>query len=108
MKGLEVASGATGSVIGEIFASLTGPNSPLGVFGRLLGNTEVALEDTADAANNSVQYWNKLTYAVGMSTQAYAQYIQANLLGRQIIQNANRDYKDLAARQKEVNTWTYE
>jgi hypothetical protein len=108
MKGLEVASGATGSVIGEIFASLTGPNSPLGVFGRLLGNTEVALEDTADAANNSVQYWNKLTYAVGMSTQAYAQYIQANLLGRQIIQNANKDYKDLAARQKEVNTWTYE
>ena len=108
MKGLEVASGATGSVIGEIFASLTGPNSPLGVFGRLLGNTEVAIEDTADAANNSVQYWNKLTYAVGMSTQAYAQYVQANLLGRQIIQNANKDYKDLAARQKEVNTWTYE
>ena len=108
MKGLEVASGATGSVIGEIFASLTGPNSPLGVFGRLLGNTEVAIEDTGAAANNSVQYWNKLTYAVGMSTQAYAQYVQANLLGRQIIQNANNDYKDLAARQKEVNTWTYE
>lgn len=108
MKGLEVASGATGSVIGEIFASLTGPNSPLGVFGRLLGNTEVAIEDTADAANNSVQYWNKLTYAVGMSTQAYAQYVQANSLGRQIIQNANLDYQDLAARQKVVNTFTFD
>lgn len=108
MKGLEVASGATGSVIGEIFASLTGPNSPLGVLGRLLGSTEAAIESTAEAAADSVQYWNRLTYSVNMGTAAYVKYVQANLLGRQAIQNANLDYKDLAARQAVVNTWTYD
>jgi hypothetical protein len=108
MKGLEVASGATGSIIGEIFASLTGPKSPLGVFGSLLGRTEVAIDSTAQAAADSVQYWNKSTYAVNMSTEAYAKYVQANLVGRTIIQNANKDYMDLAARQKVVNTFTYE
>lgn len=108
MKGLEVAGGATGNLLGEIFASLTGPNSPLGVFGRLLGSTEAGIDATATAAQNSVQYWNNLSYSVNMSTEAYAKYIQANLLGRQIIQNANLDYQDLAARQRVVNTFTFD
>ena len=64
-----------------------------------------SVENLGQTAENTIPYWNRLTYAVGMSTQAYAQYVQANALGRQTIQNANKDYQDLAARQSKVNTY---
>jgi hypothetical protein len=49
MEGLEVASGAAGSLIGEIFGSLTGPKSPLGSVLSLLAQTPVAVYKATDA-----------------------------------------------------------
>jgi hypothetical protein len=63
---------------------------------------------TAIEARNAVPQWNSLTGAIRMTTQQYIDYLNANAVGNGILKDANKDYQDLAARQKQVNTFTYE
>ena len=63
---------------------------------------------TAVEARKAVPQWNALTGAVRMTTQQYIDYLNANKVGNGILKDANADYQDLAARQNQVNTWTYE
>jgi hypothetical protein len=43
-----------------------------------------------------------------MSTDQYVAYLEAHSVGNSILKAANKDYQDLAARQKQVNTYTGE
>jgi hypothetical protein len=63
---------------------------------------------TAVEARKAVPQWNSLTGAIRMTTQQYIDYLNANAVGNGILKDANKDYQDLAARQKQVNTFTYE
>ncbi len=63
---------------------------------------------TAVEARKAVPQWNSLTGAIRMTTQQYIDYLNANSVGNGILKDANKDYQDLAARQKQVNTFTYE
>lgn len=67
-----------------------------------------AIGFTAVEARKAVPQWNNLTGAIRMTTQQYIDYLNANQVGNGIIKDANKDYQDLAARQNQVNTWTYE
>jgi hypothetical protein len=71
------------------------------ITGRTLEQTAL---DTKAAAGN----FAGLSFNINQSTKAYIAYINANSASRGAIQNANKDYMDLAARQKVVNTFTYE
>lgn len=93
--------------------------NPLGIVAALLGDgfnaaaegAEAAAEATgfsAIEARKAVPEWNALTGAVRMTTQQYIDYLNANQVGNGIIKDANKNYQDLAARQKQVNTFTYE
>jgi hypothetical protein len=63
---------------------------------------------TAVEARKAVPQWNSLTGAIRMTTQQYIDYLNANAVGNGILKDANKNYQDLAARQKQVNTFTYE
>jgi hypothetical protein len=93
--------------------------NPLGLVAALLGDqfndaaegaeaSAEAIGYTAVEARNAVPQWNALTGAVRMTTQQYIDYLNANQVGNGILKDANKDYQDLAARQKQVNTFTYE
>ena len=71
------------------------------ITGRTLEQTAL---DTKAASGN----FAGLSFNINQSTKAYIAYINANSASRGAIQNANKDYMDLAARQKVVNTFTYE
>lgn len=92
--------------------------NPLGaasfVLGQGFNDAAEAADDVAEAtgytakeARKAVPQWNNLTGAIRMTTQQYIDYLNANRIGNGIIKDANKDYMDLAARQREVNTWTY-
>lgn len=100
----------------NIFAKALGWLNPLNVVSLVLGDNlqaagegadeaAGALEDTNAAAQTAAGGFSNLTYHIGMSTKAYADYVRANAVGRSIIQNANLDYKDLAARLRDVDTY---
>ena len=93
--------------------------NPLGAAAFVLGDGFNDAADAADAAATAVGYtgiearnaipqWNNLTGAVRMSTKQYIDYLNAHSVGNSIIKNANLGYQDLAARQKQVNTYVGE
>ena len=93
--------------------------NPLGAAAFVLGDGFNDAADAADAAATAVGYtgiearnaipqWNNLTGAVRMSTQQYIDYLNAHSVGNSIIKNANLGYQDLAARQKQVNSYVGE
>jgi hypothetical protein len=93
--------------------------NPLGItaaiFGDNISEAAEASDDAAEAigftaveARKAVPQWNSLTGAIRMTTQQYIDYLNANQVGNGIIKDANKSYQDLAARQKQVNTFTYE
>ena len=93
--------------------------NPLGAAALLLGDDLDSAADSADAAakavgftgyeaRNAVPQWNNLTGAVRMSTEQYIAYLNAHSVGNSILKTANKDYQDLAARQRDVNTYTGE
>ena len=93
--------------------------NPLGAAAFVLGDGFNDAADAADAAATAVGYtgiearnaipqWNNLTGAVRMSTQQYIDYLTAHSVGNSIIKNANLGYQDLAARQKQVNSYVGE
>ena len=106
MKGLETTAGASGFVLGEIFGSLTGPGSPLGVFLGLLGQTPAAVEEAAEAAEDTIPSWRDYSHSIRMTNDAFIKYLQLNSVRMNIVKEENKGYKDLAARQREVNTYT--
>ena len=93
--------------------------NPLGVVAALVGDEFNKSADGAEAAakaigysayeaRNAVPQWNDLSGAVRMSTQDYIAYLDAHSVGNSILKNANKDYQDLAARQKQVNSYVGE
>jgi hypothetical protein len=93
--------------------------NPLGVMAALVGDDLNAAADGADAAakaiglsayeaRNAVPQWNDLSGAVRMSTQDYIAYLNAHSVGNSIIKAANKDYQDLGARQRDVNSYVGE
>ena len=93
--------------------------NPFGIIAAAVGDDLNAAAEGAEAAGTAIGYsayearnavpqWNNLTGAVRMSTQQYIDYLNAHSVGNSIIKNANKDYQDLAARQKVVNTFTHE
>jgi hypothetical protein len=85
------------------------------ILGGSLEDAAEAAESTGDAigftateARKAIPQWNNLTGAIRMSTQQFIDFQNANRIGNSIIKEANKDYMDLAARQKVVNTFTYE
>ena len=93
--------------------------NPLGAAAFVLGDGFNDAADAADAAATAVGYtgiearnaipqWNNLTGAVRMSTKQYIDYLNAHSVGNSIIKNANLGYQDLAARQKQVNSYVGE
>lgn len=93
--------------------------NPLGAAAFVLGDGFNDAADAADAAGTAVSYsayearnavpqWNNLTGAVRMSTDQYIAYLKAHSVGNSIIKNANKDYQDFAARQRDVNSYVGE
>ena len=83
-------------------------NYALDFFGGAADEAAEATGYTAIEARNAVPQWNSLTGAIRMTTQQYIDYLNANAVGNGILKDANKNYLDLAARQKQVNTFTYE
>jgi len=67
-----------------------------------------AIGFSAYEARNAVPQWNNLSGAIRMSTDDYIAYLEAHSVGNSILKTANKDYQDLAARQKEVNSYVGE
>lgn len=111
MKGLETAGGASGFVLGEIFASLTGPGSPLGMLLGGLGSTKVAVEDVAETAENTIPSWRDYDHSIRMTADSFREFLALNSVHMNSVKQSNLGYKDLAARQRDVakytaQTWT--
>lgn len=83
-------------------------NGVMNIFSNTSDDASQAIGFTANEARKAVPQWNNLTGAVRMSTQQYIDFLNANRVGNGIIKDANKDYKDLAARQNVVNTFTHE
>ena len=66
----------------------------------------VSVEDLGEKALGSAPKLREYETSIRMTTEAYRQFLAANSVSLNIIKNANKDYKDLAARQAEVNTFT--
>jgi len=82
-----------------------------GAFGLFEDTAQAAAEATgftAVEARKAVPQWNALTGVIRMTTQQYIDYLNANQVGNGIIKDANKNYQDFAARQKQVNTFTHE
>lgn len=84
MNGLTTAAEIGGGLIGEIFASLSGPNSPLGVFLRMVGSARQEMERLAggsgSSAGEAIPTLNGVNFAL----------IAQNSLYRDAAVNANR------------------
>lgn len=105
VKGLETSAGASGFVLGEIFASLSGPGSPIGVFLRTLGAVSDTADETADRIYGTADSMERLAKSTDGATYSLDQFLQRNGVKLKVIREENKDYKDLAARQREVNTY---
>ncbi|HEY7822961.1 MAG TPA: hypothetical protein VIG24_09020 [Acidimicrobiia bacterium] len=89
MEGMGIAAQTGGGLVGEIFASLSGPNSPVGVFLRLIGRV-----------NNEM---NKLGGGSGSSAgEAIPVFTDLNF----VVAAQNRYYRDAAVRLNRLNNET--
>lgn len=70
VKGVGNAAVASGGLIGEIFASLTGPNSPLGVFTRGLGAAGGAADNLTGKAYTTADGMERLALSTVRATSA--------------------------------------
>jgi len=107
VEGLAVASGAFGGLFGEILGSLTGPNSPLGFLFRGLANTNVAAQNLADTVESTIPSWRDYSSQIRLTTDEFIRFLSVNSVRLNMIKEENKDYKDLAERQKLVNTFTH-
>jgi hypothetical protein len=108
VEGLAVATGGFGTVLGEIFGSLTGPNSPLGFLFRGLGKTEVAAVNLANTVVSTIPSFRDYRNEIRLTTDEYIRFLDVNKIRLGIIKEENKDYKDLAERQRDVNTFTHQ
>jgi hypothetical protein len=106
MEGLGVAAGASGFLLGEIFGSLTGPGSPLGLLFGGLGSTAKAADNLADTIVSTIPAWRDYSNAITYTTQQFQEFLAANRIRLDGIKAENKDYQDLASRQAKVNTYT--
>ena len=70
VKGVGNAAVASGGLFGEIFASLTGPNSPLGVFTRGLGAAGGAADNLTGKAYTTADGMERLALSTVRATSA--------------------------------------
>ena len=117
-KSLNTATQETG-ILGRVLGLLLNEVNPLAKGVNALGmamdfftgasdDAAAAIGYTAIEARDAVPQWNNLTGAVRMSTEQYIAYLNAHSVGNSILKTANKDYQDLAARQRDVNTYTGE
>lgn len=107
VEGLAVASGGFATVFGEVIGSLTGPNSPLGFLFRGLSNTEVAAQNLANTVESTIPSWRDYSNQIRLTTDQFIKFLSVNGTRLDAIKEENKDYKDLAERQKLVNTFTH-
>jgi hypothetical protein len=70
VKGVGNAAVASGGLFGEIFASLTGPNSPLGVFTRGLGAAGTGADNLTGKAYTTADGMERLAISTVRATSA--------------------------------------
>jgi hypothetical protein len=111
VKGMQNSENAFVRVLG--YANpLTGVALALGDSFEDLAKSEDAAAKATDkaaaAAANAVPAFDALYGATNKATSAHMSYLQAHGVKTTIIKKANENYQDLAARLKQVNTFTYE
>ena len=70
---------------------------------RLSGN---ATETAADKVAGTIPSWRDYDHTIRLTTDSFREYLRLNSVRMSIVREENKDYKDLAARQREVNTYS--
>lgn len=65
-----------------------------------------AAETAADQIAGTIPSWRDYDHSIRMTSDAFREYLRLNSVRMNIIKDENKGYKDLAARQREVNTYT--
>lgn len=65
-----------------------------------------ATEAAGDKVASAIPSWRDYDHSIRLTTDAFREYLAANSVRMNIVKEENKGYKDLAARQREVNTYT--
>ena len=94
VEGLGVAAKASGGLFGEIFASLTGPNSPLGTFLRVLGSTSDAADNVTGKAYTTADGMERLALSTTRATSALQDFNEEGGAGPQYKNSGQNPYEE--------------